>query len=263
MKTWVAPSRRCWMRGHGLTTGTQQHHARSTGSPATPAFCLILAVNFISCMRPSTEMVETTTLPDSKQHGATIYIRLSSTPPVNPNTSLLARGLPPRYFLCELCADSRYIFLARRVWLCCLIQPMSSLNISLTTNLTSRFRNRRLTLCSSGIAQKNNKESSADGLKLRMVGQTKTTLVDRREEKSFSETKDFFSHDVQLASFGGKAASGVHSFPFSVMLPVGLPPSLMVWCDKGVFFPISTAHTHYGTLSSSTASPVCRCCHLW
>lgn len=42
------------------------------------------------------------------------------------------------------------------------------------------------------------------------------------------EKKEFLSYDVQLAAFGGKAASGSHNFPFSVMLPPGLPPSMKV-----------------------------------
>lgn len=86
-------------------------------------------------------------------------------------------------------------------------------------------------------AQKNNKESSADELKLQMVGQTKTTVIyytgsgDNRQRRTAKETKDSFSYDVQLASFGGKAASGVHNFPFSMTLPVGLPPSMKVRCE--------------------------------
>lgn len=43
-----------------------------------------------------------------------------------------------------------------------------------------------------------------------------------------NEDIEFLSYDVQLASFGGKAASGVHSFPFSVVLPPELPPSMKV-----------------------------------
>ena len=62
--------------------------------------------------------------------------------------------------------------------------------------------------------QKNNKKSSADGLKLRLVGQTKTDIVDTGEEESYHEIHEFLSFGVQLASFGGKAASGVHSLPF-------------------------------------------------
>lgn len=42
------------------------------------------------------------------------------------------------------------------------------------------------------------------------------------------ESNEFLSYDVQLASFGGKAASGNHSFPFSVKLPSSLPPSMEV-----------------------------------
>ncbi|CAN0513484.1 unnamed protein product [Ectocarpus sp. 12 AP-2014] len=42
------------------------------------------------------------------------------------------------------------------------------------------------------------------------------------------EDKEILSYDVQLESVGGKAASGVHNFPFSVTLPAGLPPSMTV-----------------------------------
>lgn len=42
------------------------------------------------------------------------------------------------------------------------------------------------------------------------------------------EDKEILSYDMQLGSFGGKAASGVHNFPFSVTLPAGLPPSMTV-----------------------------------
>lgn len=93
--------------------------------------------------------------------------------------------------------------------------------------------------------QKNNKESSANGLKIQLVGLTKTEAVDsrfNREEESYKETNVFLSFDVQLASFGGKAASGVHSFPFAIMLPVDLPPSLLVWLDEGIDFPFDDVY---------------------
>lgn len=48
-----------------------------------------------------------------------------------------------------------------------------------------------------------------------------------------TEKKEFLSYDVQLAAFGGTAASGSHNFPFSVMLPPGLPPSMEVKCTYG------------------------------
>lgn len=85
-----------------------------------------------------------------------------------------------------------------------------------------------------GIVQKNNKESSADELKLKMVGRIKTTVIyhtgsgEDRKRHAAIETKELFSYDVQLASFGGTAASGEHSFPFSMTFPEGLPPSLKV-----------------------------------
>jgi len=84
------------------------------------------------------------------------------------------------------------------------------------------------------VKQKNNKESSADDLKLEMIGQTKTRVVyhtgsgDDRQRHEAKETKVFLSYEMKLADFDGKAASGVHSFPFSVTLPGGLPPSMKV-----------------------------------
>lgn len=52
-----------------------------------------------------------------------------------------------------------------------------------------------------------------------------------RHREMITEKKEFLSYDVQLASFGGTAASGSHNFPFSVMLPPGLPPSMKVRLD--------------------------------
>ncbi|CAM9308338.1 unnamed protein product [Ectocarpus sp. 4 AP-2014] len=82
------------------------------------------------------------------------------------------------------------------------------------------------------VCTKNNKESSADELKLRLVGHVKTAVeysTSKGEEtKMAREDKEILSYDVQLGSFGGKAASGVHNFPFSVTLPAGLLPSMTV-----------------------------------
>lgn len=88
-----------------------------------------------------------------------------------------------------------------------------------------------------GVVQKNNKESSADDLKLQMVGQTKTKVVyhtgtgDNRRRHEARETKEFLSYDMKIADFDGKVASGIHSFPFSVTLPEGVPPSMEVGCE--------------------------------
>lgn len=49
-----------------------------------------------------------------------------------------------------------------------------------------------------------------------------------QHREMLTEKKEFLSYDVQLAAFGGKAALGSHNFPFSVMLPPGLPPSMKV-----------------------------------
>ncbi|CAN0451438.1 unnamed protein product, partial [Scytosiphon promiscuus] len=76
--------------------------------------------------------------------------------------------------------------------------------------------------------------SSADRLVLRLVGLATTRIVRRTgngENSSnavYAAKNEFLSFDVQLASFGGKAAAGSHSFPFSVMLPPALPSSMKV-----------------------------------
>ncbi|CAN0089818.1 unnamed protein product, partial [Laminaria digitata] len=74
--------------------------------------------------------------------------------------------------------------------------------------------------------------SSADSLVLRLVGLARTR-IDRSSgtgnnshDTTYTAKDEFLSFDVQLASFGGKAAPGSHSFPFSVMLPPGLPSSM-------------------------------------
>lgn len=58
-----------------------------------------------------------------------------------------------------------------------------------------------------------------------------------------AEDIEFLSYDVQLASFGGKAAAGVHSFPFSVVLPSELPPSMKVRKPLAVLLRFHAAHT--------------------
>lgn len=90
--------------------------------------------------------------------------------------------------------------------------------------------------------QNNEEGSSADELVLRLYGVAKTRVMydttnmahnnsnaqSYTHREMLTEKKEFLSYDVQLAAFGGKAASGSHSFPFQVMLPPGLPPSMEV-----------------------------------
>ena len=70
-----------------------------------------------------------------------------------------------------------------------------------------------------------------------MVGQTKTKAIyytnsgDNRKRHEAKETKDFLSYKIKIGDFDGKAASGVHSFPFSLTLPEGLAPSMKVGCE--------------------------------
>ncbi|CAM9376576.1 unnamed protein product, partial [Hapterophycus canaliculatus] len=87
---------------------------------------------------------------------------------------------------------------------------------------------------------KNADGSSADELVLRLVGAAETCVMHDKTNTTHNgtssqtyngrervwETKEFLSYEVKLAAFGGKAASGSHSFPFSLMLPPGLPPSM-------------------------------------
>lgn len=42
------------------------------------------------------------------------------------------------------------------------------------------------------------------------------------------DQKDIILYDIQLATLQRTAVSGVQSFPFSVVLPPGLPPSMEV-----------------------------------
>eukprot|EP00752_Nemacystus_decipiens_P010235 g9119.t1 len=90
------------------------------------------------------------------------------------------------------------------------------------------------------VDAKNAEGTSANELVLRLYGVAKTTVLynttnmahNNSNAQSYQnrdilrEKKEFLSYEVQLAAFGGKAASGSHSFPFSVMLPPGLPPSM-------------------------------------
>lgn len=95
--------------------------------------------------------------------------------------------------------------------------------------------------------QSNDEGSSADGLVLRLIGRAKTRVMRETtvvvpngsdtsrtttHREVISEEKDFLSYEVQLASFGGKATTGSHGYPFSVMLPPGLPPSMQVRGDR-------------------------------
>lgn len=66
---------------------------------------------------------------------------------------------------------------------------------------------------------------------LRLVGLAKTSVT--RQHNNVHNTRSvqkdkFLSHEMQLASFCGKAPCGNHSFPFSVVLPSGLPSSMEV-----------------------------------
>ncbi|CAM9933451.1 unnamed protein product [Scytosiphon promiscuus] len=80
---------------------------------------------------------------------------------------------------------------------------------------------------------------SAYSLKLRLVGQLKTkvrhstgTGTDRKTSTA-SQKKEIFGHDMELASFGGRLAPGVLTFPFSCEIPPGLPPSMEESGNKG------------------------------
>lgn len=101
--------------------------------------------------------------------------------------------------------------------------------------------------------QKDAEGSSANELVLRLVGTAKTCVMydttnmahTGNNSQSFThremlrEKKEILSYEVNLAAFGGKAASGSHNFPFSVMLPPGLPPSMKVQLPQ--WYPTSCA----------------------
>lgn len=84
--------------------------------------------------------------------------------------------------------------------------------------------------------------TAANALVLTVVGLAKTRVMYKAtgivpttsgvapytHRDNYNEDIEFLSYDVQLASFNGKASSGVHSFPFSVVLPPDLPPSMKV-----------------------------------
>lgn len=96
--------------------------------------------------------------------------------------------------------------------------------------------------------------TSANTLVLTLVGLAKTRVMYKAtgivpttsgaapytHRDNSSEDIEFLGYDVQLASFGEKAAPGVHSFPFSVVLPPGLPPSMKV---RNLAVPRKFAHT--------------------
>ena len=46
-----------------------------------------------------------------------------------------------------------------------------------------------------------------------------------------TQCDEFLSYEMKLRSFDGAAANGTYSFPFSVMLPLGLPSSMKVRYD--------------------------------
>ena len=74
---------------------------------------------------------------------------------------------------------------------------------------------------------------------LRLVGLARTRIVrnnsngrNSNDRTVYTAKDEFLSFDIQLASFEGKAAAGSHSFPFSLMLPPGLPSSMKVRRDR-------------------------------
>lgn len=83
--------------------------------------------------------------------------------------------------------------------------------------------------------QDNVEGTSAGSLVLRLVGLARTRIVRSNSTNHqtsrntvYSAKDEFLSFDIQLASFGGRAAACSQSFPFSVMLPPGLPSSMKV-----------------------------------
>lgn len=88
-------------------------------------------------------------------------------------------------------------------------------------------------------AQKKTEGSSAKELTLRLVGTATTRVYLEGQRDTFGRTEysedsdEFLSYEVQLACFDRKATTGIHNFPFSIMLPPGLYPSMKVRKDAG------------------------------
>lgn len=68
---------------------------------------------------------------------------------------------------------------------------------------------------------------------------------------TLSEDIEFLGYDVQLADFGGKVASGEHTYDFSVTLPPNLPASMKVRCRSSSNVLLAT--------STSPPSVLCVC----
>ncbi|CAM9761348.1 unnamed protein product, partial [Laminaria digitata] len=91
-------------------------------------------------------------------------------------------------------------------------------------------------------------EGSAEGLVLRLIGLARTRAMRKTSiiipssdgarstthREVVTERKDFLSYEVHLASFDGRATNGTYSYPFSVLLPPGLPSSMQERGPQGV-----------------------------
>lgn len=105
-------------------------------------------------------------------------------------------------------------------------------------------------------AQTTDAGTSANALVLTVVGLAKTRVIYQATgivptasgaapytlRDSSNEDLIILNYDVQLASFGGKAQSGEHNFPFSVVMPSELPPSMKVR-NLAVFHGFSRMHS--------------------
>lgn len=104
---------------------------------------------------------------------------------------------------------------------------------------------RKPTISASTVAPdttQHSSEGSAEGLVLRLIGLARTRAMRKTSiivpgsdgarstthREVVTERKDFLSYEVHLASFDGRAANGTYSYPFSVLLPPGLPSSMQV-----------------------------------
>ena len=84
---------------------------------------------------------------------------------------------------------------------------------------------------------------------LRLVGLEKTRITRKSRHDGTSsrhanvQKNKFLSHEMQLASFAGKATTGSHRFPFSLALPPGLPPSTEVQYEETAVLALVMAYS--------------------
>lgn len=87
--------------------------------------------------------------------------------------------------------------------------------------------------CRLAFSQVDSDGSSASDLVVQLTGKTHARVIyqpagEGQMKQTASDGKTFLEHDMVLASFGGRADCGTHSFPFAVVLPPNLPSTMKV-----------------------------------